>query len=108
MRRTQKMARIPLIFVAEKFDDLCVVNSVPCALHSESSAIGAGVIESHFQIEMAEVSAADTFANSELLGMGMPLNIEPGFLVETIRFVNESIPFPVAYGVPHPSRIWIL
>ncbi len=54
------------------------------------------------------VRPAIALEQPHLIAVGMAVVVQPRPFVETIRFHNESIPFPMPYGISIKGRIRIL
>src|SRR5215467_10790629 len=57
---------------------------------------------------MPEVEAPVAFYDSQRLRMWMTREIEPGTVVKSGAFDHQNIAIPMADGVTHPIRVWIL
>ena len=54
------------------------------------------------------VDARVAFDYMQLIGVGMPRGIEPGFFVEPYSIYNQCVAFPMANRVPQVGQIQLV
>src|SRR6266700_4470253 len=66
------------------------------------------IVDSHFQVHVSEIAAAEAFGNVKGFGVRMPFYIEPASVIETRSIDHQRFSLPVPNRVPHPSWTRVL
>src|SRR5689334_3401992 len=76
-------------------------------VHRERPRVGAGISDGDLFGENAEFRALIALDRVELLGMRMPDEVEPEFVVEADRIDHQSVVFPFTGRMPVPGGVGI-
>ena len=100
--------QIFFVLGAEIFEEVFIGKNGCFLSVCEGLRVHLGIINRHFDFEVARIGASKSFYKMHVLTMGMAHRVEPALIVETDRIYHKRVAVPFAGGIAQPSWLGIL